>query len=96
MFLYLILQGRRNAGTQPSDQLQNGVAELPFTFCLLVCGWLATMAPQDIFREKEAHLDIRMTFSIFFLIFVSYVELDSMLKRTKQEITLQNPFGIPR
>lgn len=51
-----VFQGRRDAGSEQSDKLENGLAESSFAYCLLISRGFASVAPEDIFREEEGYI----------------------------------------
>ncbi|CAL4922885.1 unnamed protein product [Urochloa decumbens] len=51
-----LFQGRRNAGIEPENERKNGLAQFAFTRHLPVSGWVAVVASEEFFREKEASM----------------------------------------
>jgi len=48
--------GRRDAGIEPENELENGLAWFPFTRHLPISGRVAVVAPEEFLWEKEASM----------------------------------------
>lgn len=74
MFSGAPLQGRGDAGTEQIDKLENGMAEHSLAWSLLVGGRVAAMAPEDLLREEEDHMNLHVfeTQSYYLLPILSY------------------------
>jgi len=67
LFYFFYFQRRRNAGTQQNNQQQNVLVEFAFALCLFIRSRDATMALEDLLREKETYLKFCDSFFTFFL-----------------------------
>lgn len=54
-------QGRRDAGAEQINELEDGMVERSLARRLLIGCWTAAVALEDFLREKEDHLNLYVT-----------------------------------